>query len=137
GSHLDRFAMALMVVVVGPVAEELVFRGFAWDALRRWMRPSAVIVVTSLLFAAAHLDPVHSSAVFFIGLVLGYLRWSTGSIVPGLVAHVVNNGLGVLLASAGIGVPWPVAAGLAVVAVLGAATTAVHRDTVPPSVPAT
>ncbi|MCB9681429.1 MAG: CPBP family intramembrane metalloprotease [Alphaproteobacteria bacterium] len=85
---------ALLVVEIGllaPVAEELVFRGFLWDALARRWGAQGAWAVTSVLFAAYHLDPVHATAVLFTGFVLGALRGLTGSVWPGVVAHAVNN----------------------------------------------
>ncbi|MCB9681157.1 MAG: CPBP family intramembrane metalloprotease [Alphaproteobacteria bacterium] len=103
GSGAGAALMMLVVAGVGPLVEEVVFRGFLWDALRRWLPAGVVIGVTSVLFALAHLDPVHTPAVLFIGLFLGWLRWTSGSIWPGVVAHVVNNGIGVVLATRGFG----------------------------------
>jgi membrane protease YdiL (CAAX protease family) len=105
GSLVDRVGMALVVAVLGPVAEEVVFRGFLWGALERWLPPVVVLVLTTGLFALAHLDPVHTPAVLFVGLFLGWLRHVSGSLAPSVLCHAVNNLLGVLVAWRGASVP--------------------------------
>ena len=81
------------VVVGAPVVEELMFRGFLWTAMRAIGGDLVAWLGTSALFAMYHVDPVHVLAVSITGLYLGWLRRATGSIVPGMVAHFVNNAL--------------------------------------------
>ncbi len=52
--------------------------------------------VSSLVFAAAHLEPTHILLVLPLGLLFGWLRWRTGSLLPSMVAHIVNNSFAVL-----------------------------------------
>jgi len=89
--------LALAVVVGAPIVEELVFRGFLWEVAERAVSIPVVWITSSALFALYHLDPLHVLTVFPIGLYLGYLRWMSGSIWPGIVAHGVNNGLALVL----------------------------------------
>ncbi len=99
GPLWERALMALAVCVAAPLFEELVFRGFLWDALNRSMPAWLVWILTSLIFAAYHLDPVQASAVVFTGAVLGWLRWTTGSVWPGVVMHAANNTLATVAAT--------------------------------------
>ena len=48
---------------------------------------------------AAHLELAHIVLVLPLGLLFGWLRWRTGSLVPSIVAHVVNNSFAVLASS--------------------------------------
>jgi membrane protease YdiL (CAAX protease family) len=82
--------------LLAPVVEELVFRGlfFGWLAGRWGGRVAAG--VSSLVFAAAHLEPAHILLVLPLGLLFGWLRWRTGSLLPSMVAHIVNNSFAVL-----------------------------------------
>jgi len=84
---------------LAPLVEELVFRGllFGWLA-GRWSGGLA-FVVSSLAFAAAHVEPAHAILVLPLGLMFGLLRWRTGSLWPSLVAHMANNGLAVTAAA--------------------------------------
>jgi membrane protease YdiL (CAAX protease family) len=105
GALTDRVGMAVVVALLGPVVEELVFRGFLWSALERWLPAPIVLAATTALFALAHLDPVHTPAVVLIGLFLGWLRLTSGSLAPSILAHALNNTVGVALAWRGAGMP--------------------------------
>jgi hypothetical protein len=84
----------LTFVLVAPIAEEIMFRGFLF---RGWARSerSAIpaIVVISLLFAAIHVqyDWFGILQVFFIGLLLAVARWRTGSTLVTILMHVLAN----------------------------------------------
>lgn len=88
-----RILFSVVVVLVGPLLEELVFRGFLWRLLGGGDRPVFALVFTSLLFAAWHLDPIQSVGVLPLAVFLGVLRWRTGSLWAPVVVHVANNGL--------------------------------------------
>jgi CAAX protease family protein len=83
----------LAVVVVGPIGEEITFRGFLY---RGWVRPGTVvtpILVLTLLWTAMHVqyDWFGMSQVFLTGLVLGWLRWLSGSTTLTIVLHMLVN----------------------------------------------
>lgn len=88
----------LLLAVLAPLVEELVFRGllYGWVA-GRWGSVAAWIV-SSLAFAAAHYEPAHIVLVLPLGLLFGWLRRRTDSLLPSLVAHIVNNGFALLAA---------------------------------------
>jgi hypothetical protein len=82
----------LIVGLLAPLAEELVFRGAILRSLLKWnSRPWVAIVISAALFSAAHLNPAQIPHTFLIGLLLGWMYWRTDSIVPGVVFHWVNN----------------------------------------------
>jgi membrane protease YdiL (CAAX protease family) len=85
--------------LLAPVAEELVFRGLLYGWLAgRWSNLVAFLL-SSLAFAAAHTEPLHIIMVLPLGFWFGWLRWRTGSLVPTLVAHIINNTIAVSAAS--------------------------------------
>lgn len=85
----------LVLAILAPLVEELVFRGLLYGWLAgRWGHLVA-FVASSLAFAAAHYEPAHIVLVVPLGLWFGWLRWRTNSLVPGIVAHVINNGVAV------------------------------------------
>ena len=95
--------LAIGVGLVPGVCEELLFRGYlqsrlasAWGASWGSWGTALSILITSAIFAAFHLDPVHSVGVFALGLYLGWIAWASGSILPAMLAHFVNNFLSVL-----------------------------------------
>jgi len=90
--------VGLMAVgVLGPFAEELLFRGAVLPSLLNWDRisgkPWLAIVFSAALFCLAHLNPAQMPFAFMLGLLLGWLYYRTGSLLPGLVIHVINNSL--------------------------------------------
>lgn len=93
---LGRLQLLPVLALVAGVAEELFFRGLLFRRLESVAPARSVVVLTALAFGLAHLDPVHSSAAFLMGLYLGWLRLRTGSVWPGIVAHVFSNGTVVL-----------------------------------------
>lgn len=85
----------LVLAVLAPLVEELVFRGLLYGWLAgRWGHLIAFLL-SSLAFAAAHYEPAHILLVAPLGLWFGWLRWRTNSLVPSIVAHVINNGVAV------------------------------------------
>lgn len=96
-----RVLFAVEVGLVAPLVEEWVFRGFMWDALKRFLPIWAVWLLSSFIFAAYHMDPIQSSAVVLTGLALGWVRWMSGSVWPAVVMHAANNTLAVLASQAG------------------------------------
>lgn len=87
----------LAMVLVAPFTEELLFRGaIERHFLMQGKRPAFAIVVSSLFFAVLHGNPAQMPFAFLIGLLLGWLYYRTGSIVPGVCCHIVNNGLAVI-----------------------------------------
>jgi len=89
GNLLITFLVA--VCIIAPIMEEFIFRGVLWWALEKFISPNLVLVITSILFAIAHLDTLHIIAVFPLGVLFGYLRQKTGSIWPPMIAHATNN----------------------------------------------
>lgn len=91
----------LSLVVLPPLVEETVFRGFVFTGLRNKLRPVWAAVFTSLLFATAHLQfgsgkPllwVAGLDTFTLSLVLCYLRHKTDSLWPGVLLHALKNGI--------------------------------------------
>jgi uncharacterized protein len=84
----------LALVIAAPVAEEIIFRGFLF---RGWVRSERTavpgVVLISALFAAIHpqYDWFGILQVFFIGLLLGFTRWRSGSTILTILMHVWIN----------------------------------------------
>ena len=89
----------LLIGALGPLAEELVFRGllYAWVE-SRW-GPIAALVTSALAFAVIHWEPAQSAVALPVGVLLGWLRWRSNSLVPSLIAHAVNNSAFVVVAA--------------------------------------
>lgn len=84
----------LAVVIVGPIAEEIAFRGFLFRGLSvSWLGVAGTTVLTSAAWAAMHVqyDWTQLGQIFLIGLLLGWLRWASGSTLLTIVLHVLAN----------------------------------------------
>ncbi|MGE4013413.1 MAG: lysostaphin resistance A-like protein, partial [Alphaproteobacteria bacterium] len=89
-AKLGLIAMAGLVV---PFAEELLFRGVLYTWLRQHLGFIAVAVITSALFAVAHLLPSRVIGFFVVGMFAAYLREKSNSIWPSVVLHASFNSL--------------------------------------------
>jgi membrane protease YdiL (CAAX protease family) len=90
---------ALVLALIGPIVEELTFRGLGFHLLSQF-GDWAAIVVTGLAFALAH-GIVEGIPVFFvIGAALAFVRARTGSIYPAMVMHCVFNGIQLIVGAA-------------------------------------
>jgi hypothetical protein len=87
--------MGVAACVVGPILEELLFRGAIWAPLRKSYRGLATptIVTTALLFAMVHMEWQRAIHVGLVGLCLGFLRRVSGSIVPSMLVHITFNAI--------------------------------------------
>jgi membrane protease YdiL (CAAX protease family) len=84
-------ASLLVAIVVAPLCEETFFRGFLLPGLARAMPAWAAVVTSALVFGVAHADLGSLVPLVVIGLVVGVLRWRTGSLWPGIALHALNN----------------------------------------------
>jgi membrane protease YdiL (CAAX protease family) len=87
-----------------PVGEELFFRGYMLTRLRRVWSPGPAILVSAVAFGIIHGEWVHGLLAAGIGVYLGLVTERSGSVVPAVICHAVNNTASVLL-SAWLGSP--------------------------------
>ena len=85
------------IVLVPAAAEEFLFRGFLQTCIHRYLRPAETIILVSLLFTFIHLNPWWSIQIFILSLVISYIRFRTGSIIPCIIIHLLNNLFSVLM----------------------------------------
>jgi membrane protease YdiL (CAAX protease family) len=84
-------AATVAIGLLGPFAEELLFRGLIYGYVEGRIGPRTAWAISSLLFALAHAEPAHITLVLPIGILLGWVRMRSGSLWPGVVAHAANN----------------------------------------------
>jgi len=83
--------LLFLIVIVSPVAEELIFRKFLWWISSLMFSPITTLFIISILFAAIHGSLFHAIGLLPISFFLGWLRMKTGSVKHCTVAHVANN----------------------------------------------
>ena len=85
--------LALMigyVCILGPIMEEVIFRGFILKSMQKYGNLTAIIV-SSILFSMFHLNLVQFVPPILIGFVLAFITIKSRSIVPSIIAHMFNN----------------------------------------------
>lgn len=83
----------LTLVILAPLAEEVIFRGYLYGKLRKTASIWLALPITSLLFAVVHGQLNVGIDVFALSVVLCSLREITGSIWAGVLLHMLKNGL--------------------------------------------
>lgn len=96
-----RIALTLVVASIGPVVEELLFRGVLLSALLRHLRVVPAALASAALFALVHLPDLHWQwyalpNLALLGVALAWLRLRSGSLWPSVIAHGCNNLLAML-----------------------------------------
>ena len=99
----DAYLLAIIAVSLGPLMEELFFRGFMYPVLARRMGAAWAIALTALPFGLIHL-PQYGWAwgaalvIVLVGVVCGVVRAQTGSVGASFLVHVGYNGTQMLIA---------------------------------------
>lgn len=85
----------ISIIIGAPLTEELLFRRVMLGSMiEKGLNPWVAIVTSALLFAVLHLNPAQCVGAMGAGLLFGWLYVRTGSILPGLIGHVLNNLIG-------------------------------------------
>jgi membrane protease YdiL (CAAX protease family) len=96
----QRVAAVVAAGFVGPMVEEMFFRGAIFRGLRRVNGALRTVLGISVFFALAHLEPRNFLPDFLGGLAMGYARLASGSLWPAIVMHAAFNTCSVILALA-------------------------------------
>ena len=88
----------VLVGILGPIAEEIFFRGFVLPGLIKRFGVGRSLLISSLVFGLFHIDPGAIVPTFALGLALGWVYLKTGSIWPAIFAHGLHNTVAVLVA---------------------------------------
>lgn len=84
----------LSITLLAPILEELLFRGAIQGRLQEaGLRPWQAILTASFIFGIVHMNPAQILFAFPLGIVFGWLYYRTGSLLPGLVGHLLNNSI--------------------------------------------
>lgn len=86
----------LSIALAAPVVEECLFRGAIEGRMLKVWHPWVAICVSALFFGLIHMNPAQIPFAFLCGVLFGWLRWKTGSLLPGIVGHILNNSIACL-----------------------------------------
>jgi membrane protease YdiL (CAAX protease family) len=108
---LAAVGVLMVVALLAPLCEEIVFRGLLWGAVERLgVRPWVPLVVTTLLFALAHFEFTRTPLLLVVALPIAFARLYTGRLLASIVAHQVNNLLPAVMLMLGLLGVMPLAA---------------------------
>jgi hypothetical protein len=90
------------IAIAAPLVEELLFRGLLQNALAKRMPIWGAIILSSLIFAAVHLQPYAIPGLMSLSIAFGYLYHRTGSLRMNILLHMVNNTVALSLTQAAV-----------------------------------
>jgi uncharacterized protein len=91
GDTLNIVLLFLVVGILAPIFEEILFRGILYTSLRRYMPAVSSTIIISLLFAFIHFDLGVLFQLFFLSAILTVVYERSGSLIPSIVLHCVWN----------------------------------------------
>lgn len=100
--------LALIILCLGVtpgVCEEVFFRGFLYNGLKQSLRARTTIIATAIAFGLFHVvlsggaAPERVLPSTLMGLLLGWVRWRSGSLIPGIILHATHNSALLAMAS--------------------------------------
>ncbi len=87
----------LSMTLLAPILEEVMFRGaIQGHLMRKYKNPYIGILIASLVFGVFHLNPVQVVYASLLGFILGWIYYRTGSLLPVILGHILNNSLACL-----------------------------------------
>jgi len=88
---IDMIYLFIGGVIVGPICEEIIFRGIIEEGFLQTYSPNKAILFSAMIFGGIHLVPLQVLSAFLAGLLLGWIYWKTRSLWIVIVLHIVNN----------------------------------------------
>ena len=90
-SVLDLIYMMVFACILGPITEEIFFRGLLYPLFKKRVGIVLVAVLTAMLFAFLHMNWVMVLSIFVLGILFAYLYEKTGSLLPSMFVHMLHN----------------------------------------------
>lgn len=81
----------ITIAFLAPLLEEVLFRGAIQGYMMRYFKPWVAIVCSALIFGLIHMNPVQIVYATLLGVILGWIYYRTGSLLPVILGHVLNN----------------------------------------------
>lgn len=88
---MDIYTTVFAAVFLAPVIEELLFRGVLWSILQENKGTATAVIVTTVYFVFLHLTLNNAFSAILIGICGSMFILFTGSIIPSIVIHLLNN----------------------------------------------
>lgn len=91
GSTLEMGGFLLLALLVGPIMEEIVFRGYLQSSLSKKIPVWAAIIITSIIFAIGHSPMILWPMYFLFSISWGWIYLRTGSLKMAILIHILHN----------------------------------------------
>jgi len=93
----DNFIGYISIMLLAPLSEELSFRGVLLHKSKNVYGMTGCIVLNTILFAVMHLNPLQFLYVLPVGALLTYIAYKYKTVIASMIAHIINNTVGVLI----------------------------------------
>jgi membrane protease YdiL (CAAX protease family) len=100
GTTHDRnliYGLIILAVFIAPVVEEVIFRGFVFNAFLRYVPVGLAAIASGVIFGLAHFDPTAFFPLSCGGIVLALVYYRTGSLISSMLTHGTFNAVNVVL----------------------------------------
>lgn len=96
-ANLSPLTLLIGAVIVGPICEEIIFRGIILEGFLQKYDPTKAIIGSAIIFSVGHLLPLQVLGTIPIGIVLGWIYYKTKSLWVCSGIHIINNGFALLV----------------------------------------
>lgn len=87
----------ICLTILGPILEELLFRGAITKVLLKKYSPAVAILISGIIFGIFHMNPAQVVSAMLIGFFLAWIYYKTHSLIPCILIHIMNNSISVYL----------------------------------------
>ena len=113
----ETLAFAVTAVLVAPICEELMFRGYVQRTYDRG-KPLMGIILGGLIFALYHMQFQNLFALLPVAFTLGYVAWRTDSVIPGMFLHAAYNSIATIILASTTFLPFQIVTALLIMLLL-------------------
>ena len=93
----ELFFAFIFITLIGPFCEEVFYRGFLYNGIKKYLGIRWAIVLSALLFGLMHLEWIGMIPLVFMGIIFSYLYERSGSLWTSIIAHILINTIAVVL----------------------------------------
>jgi hypothetical protein len=91
------FIFCTVAILIAPISEEILFRGFLLNKFHSKYGSKKSILITSVIFALFHMHLGAIIPVFILGMSIGWIKIKTRSLLPCIYIHIIQNSLAIIL----------------------------------------
>jgi hypothetical protein len=85
------FILFIFIAVIGPIVEEVLFRGLLYTTLKKAVGVYQAIFISAIIFSLLHMSFMGFLPIFGLGVLFAYLYEKSGSLIPSITIHILHN----------------------------------------------